>query len=61
VGCGMTSSDGIHVVSAGTCLALYAPSFFTVTDPRNFRARGILGSEFVILAGAVMVALQGLT
>ncbi len=58
VGCGYDIVDASHVVT-GHVLAMYAPSFFTGHLIAKFGVEKILGIGIVILAGAGMVALQG--
>ena len=58
VGCGYDIVDASHVVT-GHVLAMYAPSFFTGHLIAKFGVEKILGLGIAILAGAGVVALQG--
>lgn len=58
VGCGFTASHAADVVTAHV-LAMYVPSFFTGHLIARFGVERIVASGLLILAGAGMVALQG--
>lgn len=58
VGCGFEQSDAANVVS-GHVLAMFAPSFFTGHLIARFGAERIVGAGLIILAGAGVVALNG--
>ncbi|MBY6089138.1 MULTISPECIES: MFS transporter [Rhodobacterales] len=58
VGCGFQQGDAANVVSSHV-LAMYIPSFFTGHLINRFGVRKIMASGLVILAGAAVVALEG--
>ncbi len=58
VGCGFTASHAADVVTAHV-LAMYVPSFFTGHLIARFGVERIVATGLFILAGAGMVALQG--
>jgi MFS family permease len=58
VGCGFGVPDASNVVSAHV-LAMFAPSFFTGHLINRFGVERIMGLGLAILAGAGLVALQG--
>ncbi|MDF1726918.1 MAG: MFS transporter [Sulfitobacter sp.] len=58
VGCGFAIADASNVVT-GHVLAMFAPSFFTGHLIARFGVERIMGLGIVILAGAGVVALQG--
>ncbi|MFK7835129.1 MAG: MFS transporter [Sulfitobacter sp.] len=58
VGCGFAVSDASNVVT-GHVLAMFAPSFFTGHLIARFGVERIMGLGILILAGAGVVALQG--
>ena len=58
VGCGFAQGDAANVVSSHV-LAMYIPSFFTGHLINRFGVRKIMASGLVILAGAAVVALEG--
>lgn len=60
VGCGFTTNDAAEVVRAHV-LAMYVPSFFTGHLIARFGAQRIVAVGLVILAGAGVVALAGVT
>ena len=58
VGCGFTEGNAADIVT-GHVLAMFAPSFFTGHLIARFGVEKIVGLGLVILAGAGIVALQG--
>ncbi|MCF1710038.1 MFS transporter [Tabrizicola sp. J26] len=60
VGCGFTTSNAADVVSSHV-LAMYVPSFFTGALIARFGTERIMGLGLVILAGAGVVALMGVS
>ncbi len=58
VGCGYTANDAADVVT-GHVLAMYIPSFFTGQLIARFGVEKIVALGLAILAGAGVVALQG--
>ncbi|MFK7938015.1 MAG: MFS transporter [Roseovarius sp.] len=58
VGCGYTEGHAADVVT-GHVLAMFAPSFFTGHLIARFGVERIMGLGIMILAGAGLVALQG--
>ncbi|MEQ8898373.1 MAG: MFS transporter [Roseovarius sp.] len=58
VGCGFKTGDAADVVT-GHVLAMFAPSFFTGHLIARFGTEKIMGLGLLILAGAGVVALQG--
>lgn len=58
VGCGFEKGDAADIVT-GHVLAMYAPSFFTGHLIVRFGVEKIMGLGLAILAGAGLVALQG--
>lgn len=58
VGCGFEQTSAGHIVTAHV-LAMFAPSFFTGHLIVRFGAKKIIAIGLVILAGAGIVALQG--
>jgi MFS family permease len=60
VGCGFQTADAADVVSAHV-LAMYAPSFFTGHIIARFGVEKVVALGLVILAGAGVVALSGVT
>ena len=58
VGCGFTEGNAADIVT-GHVLAMFAPSFFTGHLIARFGVEKIVGLGLVILAGAGVVALQG--
>ncbi len=60
VGCGFDKNNANDIVSAHV-LAMYIPSFFTGHLIARFGVQRILATGLVILAGAGMVALSGVT
>lgn len=58
VGCGYTEPDAANVVTVHV-LAMFAPSFFTGHLIARFGVEWIMGLGLAILAGAGLVALQG--
>ncbi|MFD2738723.1 MFS transporter [Sulfitobacter aestuarii] len=58
VGCGFAVADASNVVT-GHVLAMFAPSFFTGHLIARFGVERIMGLGIAILAGAGLVALQG--
>lgn len=58
VGCGYTQGNAADIVT-GHVLAMFAPSFFTGHLIARFGVEKIVGTGLVILAGAGLVALQG--
>ena len=58
VGCGFTQGNAADIVT-GHVLAMFAPSFFTGHLIARFGVEKIVGIGLVILAGAGMIALQG--
>lgn len=58
VGCGFTASHAADVVTAHV-LAMYVPSFFTGHLIARFGVERIVATGLFVLAGAGMVALQG--
>jgi len=59
VGCGYTANDAADVVT-GHVLAMFAPSFFTGHLIARFGVERIMATGLLILAGAGVVALQGI-
>ncbi|MDU8911046.1 MFS transporter [Aestuariicoccus sp. MJ-SS9] len=60
VGCGFETNDAADVVTAHV-LAMFAPSFFTGHLIARFGVERIVATGLVILAGAGLVALSGVT
>ena len=60
VGCGFTTNDANDIVSAHV-LAMFAPSFFTGHLIARYGVERIMGLGILILAGAGVVALSGVT
>lgn len=60
VGCGFTKNNANDIVSAHV-LAMFAPSFFTGHLINRFGVERIMATGLVILAGAGVVALSGVT
>ncbi|MEO0390523.1 MAG: MFS transporter, partial [Pseudomonadota bacterium] len=60
VGCGFTVPDASNVVTSHV-LAMFAPSFFTGHLIARFGVERIMGLGLLILAGAGVVALSGVT
>ena len=60
VGCGFTTANASDVVSSHV-LAMFAPSFFTGALIARFGVERIMATGLVILAGAGVVALSGVT
>ncbi len=58
VGCGFEKSDAANIVT-GHVLAMFVPSFFTGHLIARFGVEKVMGTGLVILAGAGLVALQG--
>jgi cyanate permease len=58
VGCGFEKNNAADIVSAHV-LAMYIPSFFTGHLIARFGVKNIVAAGLVILAGAGVVALQG--
>jgi MFS family permease len=58
VGCGYAVADASNIVT-GHVLAMFAPSFFTGHLIARFGVERIMGLGILILAGAGIVALQG--
>ena len=58
VGCGFTEGNAADIVT-GHVLAMFAPSFFTGHLIARFGVEKIMGLGLLILAGAGVVALQG--
>jgi MFS family permease len=58
VGCGFAVADASNVVTSHV-LAMFAPSFFTGHLIARFGVERIMGLGILILAGAGLVALQG--
>jgi len=59
VGCGYTQGNAADVVT-GHVLAMFAPSFFTGHLIARFGVERIMGTGILILAGAGVVALNGI-
>ncbi len=60
VGCGFTNNDAADIVMAHV-LAMYAPSFITGHLIARFGVERIVGAGLVILFGAGVIALAGVT
>lgn len=60
MGCGFTNNDAADIVMAHV-LAMYAPSFFTGHLIARFGVERIVGAGLVILFGAGVIALAGVT
>ncbi len=58
VGCGYEKADAANIVSAHV-LAMFIPSFFTGHIIARFGVRKVIATGLVILAGAGLVALNG--